>query len=211
MQQLVFILLGFTVSFLGQLPLGNMSFTSTQIGLQEGFKKAWEFAIGVAIVEMIYLRFALTGMDWVTQHRNWFLTLGWLTAVLFLVLGIMAFVTAKKQQGESKSLVLKNKLHRFLLGLMMSALNPVQIPFWFLWTTTLFQMGLLPSSTIAFNLFTIGAGTGTIAGLAVYIHGGNWLVNKLNTSNKTLNQIMGIIFILTALLQLWRIIYKPFV
>ena len=211
MQQIVYILLGFTVSFLGQLPLGNMSFTSTQIGLQEGFKKAWQFAIGVAIVEMIYLRFALTGMDWVTKHRTWFLALGWLTVVLFLILGIMAFVTAKKQHGESKSLVLKNKLHRFLLGLMMSALNPVQIPFWFLWTTTLFQMGLLPSSAIAFNLFTVGAGTGTIAGLAVYIHGGNWLVNKLNTSNKTLNQIMGIIFILTALLQLWRIVYKPFV
>jgi putative Ca2+/H+ antiporter (TMEM165/GDT1 family) len=94
---------------------------------------------------------------------------------------------------------------------MMSALNPVQIPFWFLWTTTLFQMGLLPSSTNAFNYFTVGAGTGTIAGLAVYIHGGNWLVNKLKASNKTLNQIMGIIFILTALLQLWRIVYKPFV
>lgn len=211
MQQIVYVLLGFTVSFLGQLPLGNMSFTSTQIGLQEGFKKAWEFAIGVAIVEMIYLRFALTGMDWVTKHRTWFLALGWLTVVLFLILGIMAFVTAKKQKSDSKSLVLKNKLHRFLLGLMMSALNPVQIPFWFLWTTTLFQMGLLPSSAIAFNLFTVGAGTGTIAGLAVYIHGGNWLVNKLNTSNKTLNKIMGVIFILTALLQLWRIVYKPFV
>ncbi len=199
------------VSFLGQLPLGNMSFTSTQICLQEGFKKAWEFAIGVAIVEMIYLRFALTGMSWAAEHRNWFLALGWITVVLFLVLGIMAFVTASKQTGDKKSLVLNNKLHRFFLGLMMSALNPLQIPFWFLWTTTLFQMGWLSSNSYAFNLFTVGAGTGTIAGLAVYIHGGNWLVNKLNTSNKTLNQTMGIIFILTALLQLWRIIYQPFI
>ena len=211
MQTVIFILLGFTVSFLGQLPLGNMSFTSTQICLQEGFKKAWEFAIGVAIIEMVYLRFALTGMAWVTEHRNWFLALGWLTVVLFLALGIMAFITANKQTGDKKSLVLNNKLHRFFLGLMMSALNPVQIPFWFLWTTTLFQMGLLPANNDSFNLFTIGAGTGTIAGLAVYIHGGNWLVNKLNTSNKTLNKIMGIIFILTALLQLWRVAFHPFV
>jgi threonine/homoserine/homoserine lactone efflux protein len=211
MQILVYLLLGFIVSFLGQLPLGNMSFTSTQICLQEGFKKAWQFAMGVAIVEMIYLRFALTGMDWVTHHRTWFLALGWVTVVLFLALGIMAFVTAKKQTGDKKAMVLNNKMHRFFLGLIMSALNPVQIPFWFLWTTTLFQMGLLPSEPTPFNLFTAGAGTGTIAGLAVYIHGGNWLVNKLKTSNKTLNQIMGIIFILTALLQLWRIVYKPFV
>lgn len=211
MEPLVYLFLGFLVSFLGQLPLGNMSFTSTQICLQEGFKKAWQFAIGVAIIEMVYLRFALTGMDWVTQHRTWFLVLGWVTVVLFLVLGVLAFFTAKKQTGDKKSLVLKNKLHRFILGLMMSALNPVQIPFWFLWTTTLFQMGLLPIQPFAFNIFTVGAGLGTIGGLAVYIHGGNWLVTKLNTSNKTLNKIMGIIFILTALLQLWRIIFKPFV
>ena len=211
MKPLVYLLLGFLVSFLGQLPLGNMSFTSTQICLQEGFKKAWQFAIGVALIEMVYLRFALTGMDWVTQHRTWFLALGWVTVVLFLVLGVMAFFTAKKQTGDKKSLVLNNKLHRFILGLMMSALNPVQIPFWFLWTTTLFQMGLLPIQPIAFNIFTLGAGLGTIGGLAVYIHGGNWLVTKLNASNKTLNKIMGIIFILTALLQLWRILFKPFV
>jgi len=211
MKPLVYLLLGFLVSFLGQLPLGNMSFTSTQICLQEGFKKAWQFAIGVALIEMVYLRFALTGMDWVTQHRTWFLALGWVTVVLFLVLGVMAFFTAKNQTADKKSLVLNNKLHRFILGLMMSALNPVQIPFWFLWTTTLFQMGLLPIQPIAFNIFTVGAGLGTIGGLAVYIHGGNWLVTKLNTSNKTLNKIMGIIFILTALLQLWRILFKPFV
>jgi threonine/homoserine/homoserine lactone efflux protein len=211
MKPLLYRLLGFLVSFLGQLPLGNMSFTSTQICLQEGFKKAWQFAIGVALIEMVYLRFALTGMDWVTQHRTWFLVLGWVTVVLFLVLGVLAFFTAKNQTGDKKSLVLNNKLHRFILGLMMSALNPVQIPFWFLWTTTLFQMGLLPIQPIAFNIFTVGAGLGTIGGLAVYIHGGNWLVTKLNASNKTLNKIMGIIFILTALLQLWRIIFKPFV
>ncbi len=32
------------ISFLGQLPLGNMSITATQIGIQEGLKRAWIFA-----------------------------------------------------------------------------------------------------------------------------------------------------------------------
>ncbi|MBR2647797.1 MAG: LysE family transporter [Sediminibacterium sp.] len=211
MEIVVILWLGFIVSFLGQLPLGNMSFTSTQIGLQEGFQKAWQFAIGVAIVEMIYLRFALTGMDWVIQHRLWFLALGWLTVILFLVLGIVSFITARKQAVEKKPVLLNNKLNRFILGLTMSALNPVQIPFWFLWTSTLIQTKALPIETYAYNCFTGGAGVGTITGLAVYIHGGNWLVAKLNASNKTLNKIMGIIFIITACIQLWRMIYKPFV
>ena len=200
--------MGFLVSFLGQLPLGNMSFTSTQIGLQEGFAKAWQFAFGVAIVEMIYLRFALTGMEWVVAHKILFQILGWLTLIMFLILGVFAFITANKQKGEKKAFLLNNKLNRFVLGLMMSALNPVQIPFWFLWSSTFIQANILPVETLAFNEFTLGAGMGTLSGLAVYIHGGKWLVMKMKTSNQTLNKWMGVVFIITALLQLYRILYK---
>lgn len=203
--------MGFLVSFLGQLPLGNMSFTSTQIGLQEGFTKAWQFAFGATIIEMIYLRFALTGMEFVVEHNIWFQLLGWLTVIMFLVLGVLAFITANKQKVEKKAFLLNNKLNRFVLGLMMSALNPVQIPFWFLWASTFIQANILPIETVAFNEFTLGAGVGTLSGLAVYIHGGNWLVMKMKTSNQTLNKVMGVIFIITALLQLYRILYKPWV
>jgi threonine/homoserine/homoserine lactone efflux protein len=208
---LYLLFLGFLVSFLGQLPLGNMSFTATQVGLQEGVRPAWRFAIGVAIVEMVYLRFALTGMNFIVQHRVWFVALGWVTVVLFLVLGTLAFAAANKQQGGKKSLLLKNNMDRFLLGLMMSALNPVQIPFWVLWTSTFIQANMLPVTPVGFNLFTVGAGMGTIAGLAAYIYGGNWLVNRMNTSTKTLNKIMGIIFIITALIQLYRMVYRPWI
>ena len=208
---LIIFLIAALISFLGQLPLGNMSITATQIGIHEGFKKAWMFAIGVAIVEMLYLRFALTGMDWVVKHRIWFVALGWVTVALFLFLGLLSFIVAKKEQAAKKSLILDNKLHRFFLGLVMSALNPIQIPFWFLWTSTMIQSKVLSVTDNAYNMFTVGAGVGTIGGLALYIHGGNWLVKKHNTSNKTLNQVMGIIFIITALIQLYRMIYKPWI
>jgi threonine/homoserine/homoserine lactone efflux protein len=203
--------LGFLVSFLGQLPLGNMSFTATQIGVQENIRDAWRYSIGVALVEMVYLRIALTGMHWIVEHRIWFIALGWLTVAMFLVLGVLAFRAANKQHGEKKALVLNNKLDRFLLGIMMSALNPVQIPFWFLWTSTFIQTNVLPVDPFSFNLFTVGAGGGTLAGLAVYIHGGNWLVNKMNTSTKTLNKVMGVIFIITALIQLYRMLFTKWI
>lgn len=203
--------MGFLVSFLGQLPLGNMSFTSTQISIQEGIRTAWKFAAGAAMVEMVYLRVALTGMDWVVQHRALFLILGWLTVLLFLILGMMAFLTARKQHAEKKALLLNNRLDRFVLGVTMSALNPVQIPFWFLWTTTLVQTKVLPLQTLPFNLFTAGAGAGTLAGFALYIQGGNWLITKMKASNKTLNKIMGVVFIITALIQLYRMLYNPWI
>ncbi len=197
---------GWLVSFLGQLPLGSMSITATQIAVQENFTNAWKYAIGVAIVEIFYLRLTLSGVDWMMQHKLVFEILGWLTVVVFLILGSISFITAYKQQKEKKALLLNNKIDRFFLGLSMSALNPAQIPFWFIWSSYLIDNGVLHSNFTEFNFFTIGCGTGTISGLAFYMYGGNWLITKMKTSNKTLNIVMGVIFIIAALVQLYRMI-----
>src|SRR3954465_7040735 len=103
MDVLLTALLGLLVSFLGQLPLGNLSITATQIGLEEGFKRAWIYSIGVALVEMIYLRVALSGMNWVVEHKTFFIILNWVAIVLFLGLGIASFVSARKQTSNKKA------------------------------------------------------------------------------------------------------------
>ena len=211
MQYFTIFWIGWLVSFLGQLPLGTMSITSTQIAVQENFKNAWLYAIGVAIVEIIYLRLTLYGVNWIMQHKLLFQILGWLTVAVFLILGIISFITARKQQTEKKAMLLNNKLNRFFLGLSMSALNPAQIPFWFVWSSYLIDHKVLATNFTEFNVFTAGCGTGTISGLALYMYGGNWLITKMNTSTKALNSIMGAIFVIAALAQLYRMLWGKFV
>ncbi|MDE3142630.1 MAG: LysE family transporter [Bacteroidota bacterium] len=202
---------GWMVSFLGQLPLGTMSITSTHIAVKEGFSHAWKYAVGVALIEIIYLRTVLSGVDLIMQHHFFFIVLGWLTVVFFLCFGIYSFITAVKHNGQKKSPILNNKINRFWLGVSMSALNPAQIPFWFIWSSYLINLHVLHSNTLEFNTFTIGCGSGTISGLAFYMYGGNWVVTKFNTSNKTLDIIMGIIFIIAAAIQFYRMVWGTFV
>ena len=199
---------GALISFLGQLPLGNMNLTATQLSVQENYRNAWKYGLGIVLVEIIYLRLALTGMDWVVEHKVLFTIMGWLTVIVFVVLGVLAFVMARKQTGAKKGLLLNNKMNRFLLGVVVSGINPAQIPFWFLWSTQLLNSKLLLPTTEQFNWFTAGAGLGSLAGLAVYIHGGKWLITKLKTSNKGLNIFMGIVFILAGLFQLYNMLFK---
>jgi threonine/homoserine/homoserine lactone efflux protein len=200
---------GWLVSFLGQLPLGTMSITSTQIAVSENFRNAWKYSIGVALIEIVYLRSVLYGVDWIINHKLFFEIFGWLAVVLFLVLGIISFVSAVKQKEDKKALILNNKLDRFFLGVSMSALNPAQIPFWFIWSTFLIERNVLQTTAIEYNFYTLGCGIGTISGLALYMYGGNWLVTKMNTSHKTLNKIMGLIFIIAALAQAYRMLVEP--
>jgi threonine/homoserine/homoserine lactone efflux protein len=199
---------GTIISFLGQLPFGNMNLIATQLGVQESFANAWKFAFGVVLIEVIYLRLALAGMDWVVMHEQIFIILGWITVVVFLALGILGFILAKKQTENKKGLLLSNNMHRFLLGISMSLINPAQLPFWFLWSTQMMSNGLLHSTTSDFNFFTVGAGLGSLAGLAVYIYGGKWAIEKMKASNRALNIFMGIIFIIAALLQLYHMLSK---
>src|SRR5450432_3806891 len=207
MQNLYNLMLGLILSFLGQLPLGTMSMTATQIAVQENFRNAWKYSIGVALIEIIYLRLVLSGMEWIISHQLIFTIFNWITIVFFAVLGVMSFITAQKQETGKKALLLNNRLNRLLLGMSMSALNPVQIPFWFIWTVYFVNLGWLKPGFTECNFFTLGSGFGTLGGLIVYMYGGNWLVTKMKTSNRTLNKIMGIIFIMAALVQLYRSIH----
>ena len=105
-------------------------------------------------------------------------------------------------------MLLNNKLDRFVLGVSVSAINPAQIPFWFIWTTQLINTGILKTTFLDFNLFTAGAAVGSVAGLALYIYGGKWVIAKMKASNKQLNIFMGIVFILASLFQLYTILFK---
>ena len=197
--------LGWLLSFLGQLPLGTISLTATQIAVQENFKNAWKYSFGVALAEMIYLRLVLAGVNWFMDHKLFFSVLLWSTCILFFLLGVFCLVNAGKQKEDKKGFLLDHNFSRFWLGLTISALNPVQIPFWFVWTSYFATAGLLDVKFNESNLFTIGAGLGTICGLMVYSYGGNLLITKMKTSNRRLNKIVGIIFIIAALAQLIKL------
>jgi putative Ca2+/H+ antiporter (TMEM165/GDT1 family) len=73
----------------------------------------------------------------------------------------------------------------------------------------LVRENLLTPGNFNYNMFTIGAGIGTLIGLAIYIHGGKWAIEKMNANNKGINKFMGVVFIIIALLQLYKLIFDP--
>ena len=88
----------------------------------------------------------------------------------------------------------------------MSALNPMQVPFWFGWSTVLFNRGVLRQQPSDFNSYILGIGIGTFLGNSVFIFGGRLLVERLNANQHLLNWIIGGIFTVTAVIQLVRML-----
>lgn len=194
---------GMLVSFLGSLPLGTLNIAVMQISITEGITAAFLFSAGSLLVEIVYVRLSLVAMDWVRKQEKLFRILEWITLAIVLALAIASFYSALHPSVE-KNVILNSNLPRFLLGLVMSAVNPVQIPFWFGWSTVLFTKKILLPRNDHYNTYIAGIGLGTFIGNCVFIFGGLLIASKINDNQDILNWCIGGIFTVTALIQVWR-------
>lgn len=204
MQLLRILCVGLGISFLGTLPLGTLNVAAMQIAVTDGLRPALEFSLGALLVEICYVRLSLVAMDWVRRQERIFKFLNWFTLLIIIALAVSSFMAAAHPAGEGKNVILSNTMPRFFLGITMSAINPVQIPFWFGWSTVLFSRNILLPRASHYNAYICGIGIGTFAGNAVFIFGGRLMVNSLNANQNILNYIIGGVFAITAIIQAYR-------
>src|SRR5882672_6746798 len=194
---------GMLISFLGSLPLGTLNIAAMQISVTNGVTSAILFSCGSLLAEIIYVRLSLVAMDWIRKQDKLFRLLEWLTLLIVVALAIASFYAAMHPSSK-ENVILNTKLPKFLLGLTMSAVNPMQIPFWFGWSTVLFTKKVLLPQSNHYNSYIIGLGIGTFIGNCVFIFGGRIIAGKLQNNQHILSWVIGGIFALTALIQLWR-------
>lgn len=195
------------VSFLGSLPLGTLNVAVMQISISEGLRPAILFSLGSLTAEIVYVRLSLVAMDWVRRQQRLFKILEWLTLAIVVALAVSSFYAAM-HPGVEKNVILSSNVNKYLLGLGMSAINPVQIPFWFGWSTVLFTKKVLLPRNDHYNMYIVGIGIGTLLGNVVFIVGGKLIADKIHSNQNILNWVIGGIFALTALIQLWKMIRK---
>lgn len=198
---------GMLVSFLGTLPLGTLNIAAMQIAITESIRNAMLFSLGALTAEMIYVRISLVAMDWVRKQEKIFKLLEWLTLLIVVALAVTSFIAAAHPH-ESKNIILNNNLPSYLLGITMGAVNPMQIPFWFGWSTVLFTKKILLPNRHHFNFYTIGIGIGTLIGNSLFIFGGRLIASKIQNNQSVMNYVIAAIFVVTALIQMWRMFIK---
>ena len=200
-------LVGMMVSFLGSLPLGTLNIAAMQISVSDGIVAAVFFSLGSLMSEIVYVRLSLVAMDWIRKQEKILRILEWVTLLIVLTLAVFSFYAATQPKIE-KNIVLSSSLHPFLLGLFMSALNPVQIPFWFGWSTVLFTKRILLPRNSHYNIYIVGIGIGTFIGNCLFIFGGRLIASRINNNQHILNYVIGGIFTITAIIQGWRMLKK---
>ncbi len=198
-QYLQIFVAGLLISLSGSLPLGNLNVGAMQIAAKGTLRKALWFAGGVVVIEMAYLSITLNVLGRFTINEHIFFFLRGASIVLLLIMAIGCFAAVK--QKEHKNIILNNKLNGAVLGVTMSAVNPMQVPFWAGWAIYLLSRSLLVNSAAGFSVFVISAGIGTFAALLLFIFAGRRFSALMLRHQRKVNAGMGCLFVIMAIAQ----------
>ncbi len=198
---------GMSISFFGSIVIGTIGLSAMQISITEGVRPAINFSIGSIVAEVIYVRLLLVALGWIQKNERIFKILEWVTVLIVVILAIASFRAALGHHG-ARNVLLSHTMHRFLLGLSMRAISPAAIPFWLGWSAVLQTKGILKAEKGFYNGYLLGIGLGTFAAHCIFIFGGKMAVEKLDASQEAINFIIGCVFSVTAILQIWKILKK---
>lgn len=192
-------LLGFSISFVGTLPLGTLNITTFHLAATKNIAEALLFVGAVVAVEMIVVRLTLSGASRFNPGEK---TLHYLllpAAALLVYLSVNSFLSAHNSNNPEMNSTLFPLIHSsIILGLVLSALNPLHIPFWAGWNSYLLTNKSLDYSKGMIPLYMTAVAAGSIAGFLVFVFAGQMVFSNYYKYSMTINIATGSLYLIFA-------------
>jgi threonine/homoserine/homoserine lactone efflux protein len=194
--------LGAAVSCLGTLPLGVLNLTIIRVTLGQGIKAAFYFGLACAVVELFYSYASVQ----LTHTFAMFPALPLATELISLavLVGIGLHYLLKKGVASATDRPLVSP---FWLGVGLSIVNVVAIPFWVLYTTLLEDGGFVATQGLIPGLvYVVGISVGTLIGLLIFVAGSQRLGLFFARHHRRIDRWMGLLFMGLAAIQAAKLI-----
>lgn len=200
---------GLLVSFLGALPLGTLNITAFNIAASQSLASAMWFALAVVLVELILVRLTLFGNERLQFGEKLSYYLIPFGIVLLLYLAITSFMASTQiSEMGAKVNLLPQISSAFVLGFLLSALNPLHIPFWMTWNKVLASKGILETSKKSYTLYITGIGIGSLIGLGVFIFAGKYIFTNYESYSMITNVLMGLLYLGFSIYLMFLLVKK---
>ena len=198
---------GFLAAILGVIPPGIVNMTAAKVSLVDGKKRAMMFVFGALIIVFFQTYLSVIFAQYIDKHNEVIVLLREIGFIIFVVLTIYFLKFAKppkiKNQTEVK---IKSKRSRFMMGMIISAINFFPIPYYALITITLASYNVFSYELVQNFSLIFGIVIGSFAVFYFYVVFFNKMKSKADYFVQNMNKIIGIITGLIALLTLFNIL-----
>ena len=198
--------LGLIFALIGVIPPGLLNISAAKISLKEGHSRGVIFSIGVCLIVALQTYIAVIFARFLSNRPDVVEILKQVALVIFVLITIYYLFIAKSESKPDIDTDVKSKQSRFFLGIFMSAINVLPIPYQAYMAITLASFGWLGFDSISIFSYVAGASTGTFVMLYVYIFFFDKIKSKAWTSQKNMNYILGSITGVIAVITMINIL-----
>ena len=211
MQIIKNIAVGFTVSFLGSLPLGFLNIVGLEVYGALGLKAVTLFILGIIVIEAIVCYYTLIFANELAQNKK---LMKWIEVFGIFFFLIIAFVFYNQSTDTAHGggfLENYQGWNMFWLGVFLNCLNFLQVPFWLAWNLY-FINGKYISIHKRLKFYYVG---GTMVGVFFGMLFIIYFLDKISKqiaflTDNLIPVIFPVFFIVMAIIQSYKVFRKYF-
>lgn len=190
MQKLKNIFVGFLISFIGSIPLGYLNVVGYEVYKKFGIEETIFYLFGVISIEFLVIYFTLLFANQLIANKK---LIKFIEAfsIIFMFLLAYIFYSSASKEAENQSVLEKYVDYSpFVVGLILSCLNFIQIPFWTSWNLYLLNENYIEISKSRKYFYVLGTVLGTFCGMLVLILSLDYVTNQTDFLAKYLMKII---------------------
>ena len=194
---------GFIMAFGSLLIPGMLNMTAVRTSIERGKKAGIVFSAGAASFVFVQASIALIFANYLHNHPEIIENLKIAGIVIFFLLAIFFFTQARKKfKAEGK----QKRGNYFLIGLLMSSMNMLAIPFYLGLSTYLSTKEQIILKQPYITVFVVGAVLGAFCLFVTYASFATVIQNKAQFIAKNINYILSVLFLFLGLLTFVKIL-----
>lgn len=190
MQKLKNIFVGFLISFIGSIPLGYLNVVGYEVYKNSGLNDTILYLIGVISIEFIVIYCTLLFANQLIANKKLIKFIEAFSIIFMFLLAYIFYSSASKETSNESVLDKYVNYSPFVVGLILSCLNFIQIPFWTSWNLYLLNGNHIEISKSRKYFYVLGTILGTFSGMLVLILSLNYVTNETDFLSKYLMKII---------------------
>ncbi|MGV1012206.1 MAG: hypothetical protein ACOYBS_07125 [Flavobacterium sp.] len=196
MQILKNILVGFLISFIGSIPLGYLNVVGFEVYTKFGIEETVFYLLGVISIEFFVIYFTLIFANKLIENTKLLKFIEGFSVLFMFILAYIFYSSSTKEVQNHTVLEKYIDFSPFVVGLILSCLNFIQIPFWTSWNLYLLNGKYIEISKSKKYFYVFGTVFGTFTGMLVLILSLHFVANQTDfLANYLMKFIIPLVFI----------------
>lgn len=201
MQILKHIGVGFLVSFIGSLPLGYLNVVGLAV-YPSGLDLLFWYMMGVVSIEAITVFLTLIFAEKLAKRQRLMRFIEGFSVLFMFVLAVIFYLGASGEQEHFEAVKVGSMASAYVLGVSLSAVNFLQLPFWTGWNLYLVNKKYVEPTPGNRMAYVVGTAVGTFCGMLAFI----FLLARLQEQyfSGGVMYLLAIGFAVIGVIQAWK-------